>query len=89
MFNNTMDDLTEDVFKSVCLGSWYQVGKILNQDYLTPRLLALFGGSVGRSHVVVRAVGFLIALSVPSKHYDNCNKYGDMLGDVVESWTLF
>jgi len=92
-FNNTLDDLTEDAFKSVCVGAWYQVGKILNQDYLTPRLLALLGGRVGgtahRSRVLIQAAGTLIALSIPSKHYDNCYKYGDFLGDVVEGWGLF
>lgn len=67
-----LDDLTEDGFKLVCLAMHGHVG-------------ALLSNNLARSVAVLRHVRFLVYLGVPAARYTACNRYGDFLGDWVQS----
>eukprot|EP00927_Polykrikos_kofoidii_P073171 TRINITY_DN69242_c0_g1_i1.p1 TRINITY_DN69242_c0_g1~~TRINITY_DN69242_c0_g1_i1.p1 ORF type:complete len:217 (+),score=34.40 TRINITY_DN69242_c0_g1_i1:94-744(+) len=75
-----VDDVIEDSFKAVCVGSHAFIGNLLRTGFIQV-------AEAGRDDVpsaAIKAVGWFIAMGPPAEMYTYCNEYGDKLGNVVQ-----
>ena len=85
---NMIDDVIEDVFKSVCVFSHYTMGALLGGTMR--RIIAGWvtgmDGSMGARYSVAagNAASTLVIVGTPAGRYSKCDQFGDRLGDLVQ-----
>ena len=80
------DDVVEDAFKIACVGAHAAVGALLQRHACRPLLASagLLGGGAPAVQWVARGVCDVMPFARAAGKYNECNSYGDQLGDFVE-----
>ena len=81
-----VDDLVEDAFKTLCIGSHVFVGGILRTAVLARAADTNLEASVRGGNMIAKAAGAVVAVGAPVSQYQNCNIYSDRLADKVQKW---
>ena len=80
-----LDDVVEDVFTGSCLYAHALVGSFLKERYLSSLLGAPETSATAPNSAWTGRLGTALALGVPASQYSQCNDYGDLLGDVLQT----